>query len=506
MDPIQAIVKSFSLEEHKDFRQFIQRKKQKGKRKDLQLYDFFYEANQPEKSEILAHLYDSESAAAKNAYHTIRKRLQKEINDFLYLKRVEQDLSKTAEVHKSLILVQHLLEHRLFKLAWKHLNKAEKIALESEYNQELVLIYNLQIQYYSPAFATKSVNEIVANRIKANALYQEDENLKIIGSLVKQELERIIKEGEDIDLQRLTDQLIRQFELENALFNRPKLLFNFVFLTRTVFLGKKDYKSIEGFLLNSFKKLKRTEYLEKNKADYLKILYACSHTLYRNKKFSEAIQYLEEMESVLDEVTKGIYKEYFPKYLLLYSACENFRGQLDFSIELLEQTLEIDYLQKVDFLNGTLNLAVYYFEKENFKKANQVLMNIGHTDNWLEKNMGVEWRLKKHIIESIFQFELGNPDLSFDRITSIERAFPALLKTSKYQKVTVFLALLKKVVNNPTIAQSNDFLKQVEGSFDWVGAANEDLQEMSYYAWLKSKMQGKKFYEVLLELMQLDDS
>lgn len=503
MDAIQEIVKSFSLEEHKDFRQFIQRKKQKGQRKDLRLYDFFYETQLPEKSEILEHLYDSETADAKNAYHTIRKRLQKEINDFLYLKRVEQDLSKTAEVHKSLILVQHLLEHKLFKLAWKQLNKAEKIAIDSEYNQELVLIYNLQIQYYNPQFALKSVKEIVADRIKANALYQEDENLKIIGSLVKQELDSIIKEGKDIDLQSLTDQLIRQFELENALFNRPKLLFNFVFLTRTVFLGQKDYKSIEGFLLNSFKKLKRTDYLNKNKADYLKILYACSHTLYRNKKFTEAIAYLDEMDTVLDTVTKGIYKEYFPKYLLLYSACENFRGQLDFSIELLEQTLQIDYLQKEDFLNGSLNLAVYYFEKEDFKKANKILNNLGYTDKWLEKNLGIEWRLKKHIIESIFQFELGNADIAFDRLTSIERTFSSLLKTPKYQKVGVFLGVLKKVLNNPDIAESEQFLNQVEGSFDWVGAEYEDLQEMSYYAWLKSKMQNRKFYDVLRELMSL---
>jgi hypothetical protein len=504
MDAIQEVVKSFSLEEHKDFRQFIQRKKQKVKRKDLQLYDFFYESAHPSKADILEQLYDSDSAAVKNAYHTIRKRLQKEINDFLYLKRVEQDLSKTAEVHKSLILVQHLLEHKLFKLAWKQLNKAEKTAIESEYNQELVLIYNLQIQYYNLDFADKTLNEIVADRIKANALYQEDENLKIVGSLVKQELERIIKKGEDIDLQDLTAGLILQFDLEKALFNRPRLLFNFVFLTRMIFLGRKDYKSIEGFLLNSFKKLKRTDYLDNNKADYLRILYACAHTLYRNKKFDESITFLEEMADVLDQVTKGIYKEYFPKYLLLYSACENFKGQIDFSIKLLEQTLQIDYLQKGDYLNGTLNLAVYYFEKEDFKSANQTLLNIGYSDKWLEKNMGKEWRLKKHIIESIFQFELGHSDLAFDRILSIERGFSELLKTPKYKKVAVFLAILKKVINNPAIAQSQEFLNQVEGSFDWVGVAHEDLQEMSYYAWLKSKMQGRQFYLVLRELMSLE--
>ena len=122
MDQIQQIIRSFTLEEHKDFRQFLQRKKQKGNRKDLLLYDFFYRENYPSKEDILEALYDSENAKAKNAYHTIRKRLLKEINDFLYLKRADLDQTKSGEITKALILVEHLFEHQLMKLAWKHLN------------------------------------------------------------------------------------------------------------------------------------------------------------------------------------------------------------------------------------------------------------------------------------------------------------------------------------------------------------------------------------------------
>ncbi|MFT4600840.1 MAG: hypothetical protein ACI857_001017 [Arenicella sp.] len=503
MDQIQQIIRSFSLEEHKDFRLFIQRKKMKGKRKDLMLYDFFYSQSTPSKEDILIELYDSESAKAKNAYHTIRKRLLKEINDFLYLKRADLDLTKGGEINKTLILIEHLLEHQLFKLAWKHLEKAELLASEAEFNQQLVWIFDLQIKNFNTEFAHKSLNEIVALRVSANDMFQEDESLKIIGSLVKQELDQIIKKGEDLDLQQITDDLIKQFDLENALFQRPKLLFNFVFLTRTVMLGRKEYSSFEGFLLNSYKKLERADYFANNSADNLRILYVVAHTLYRNKKFNQAIEFLETMNQELDSATKGIYKQFYPKYLLLYSACENFKGNLDFSIELLSQTVQIPYLEKDDFLNGSLNLAVYYFEKEDYKQANQTLINMGHTDMWLEKNMGKEWRLKKHIIEAIFQYELGHTDLAFDRVLSIERGFSILLKSDKYSKVAVFLNVIKQFMNNPAIAKTENFFEKIEGSFEWVGAEYEDLQEMSYYSWLKSKMQSRKFYDVLLELMSI---
>ena len=500
MDPIQQIVRSFSLDEHKDFRLFIQRKKLKGKRKDLMLYDLFFNETIPSKEDILRELYDSESAKAKNAYHTVRKRLLKEINDFLYLRRSSIEETKAGEINKSLILVEHLLEHQLIKLAWKQLNKAEQLAIDGEFNQQLVWIYDLQIKNFNREFSKNNLNEIVSARIQANLRFQEDESLKIIGSLVKQELDQIILQGDDIDLQKVTDDLIKQFDLENALFKRPKLLFNFVFLTRTIMLGRKDYSSFEGFLLNSYKRLSRSEYFEKNRADHLRILYVVAHTLYRNKKFDLAIQYLELMNENLDLTSKGIYKQFYPKYLLLFAACQNLKGNLKFSIDLLSQTVEIPYLDKVDYLNGSLNLSVYHFENEDYKAANQTLINIGKTDLWLEKNMGKEWRLKKHIIESIFQYELGNPDLAFDRIVAIERGFSSLLKTSKYTKVAVFLAVIKQYINEPAIVKTQGFFEKIEGSFEWVGAAAEDLQEMSYYAWLKSKMQSRKFYEVLLEL------
>jgi hypothetical protein len=44
-------------------------------------------------------------------------------------------------------------------------------------------------------------------------------------------------------------------------------------------------------------------------------------------------------------------------------------------------------------------------------------------------------------------------------------------------------------------------LQRVESSFDWIDKENEDLQAMSYNAWLKSKITNRKFYEVLHEIL-----
>ncbi|MGB1104417.1 MAG: hypothetical protein ACPG21_12440 [Crocinitomicaceae bacterium] len=129
------------------------------------------------------------------------------------------------------------------------------------------------------------------------------------------------------------------------------------------------------------------------------------------------------------------------------------------------------------------------------------IQNLGHTDNWLEKNMGIEWRIKKNMIDVIFQYELGRTEIALDRIQSLKRIHGELFKTKKYSRVVVFLRLIKEVIKNPHEVQSAAYLEKVETSFEWIEKEKEDLQAMSYYAWLKSKMTKRDFYEVLLELI-----
>ena len=52
------------------------------------------------------------------------------------------------------------------------------------------------------------------------------------------------------------------------------------------------------------------------------------------------------------------------------------------------------------------------------------------------------------------------------------------------------------------VASRKAFLQQVEESLDFGPADQEDLPSMSFYAWLKSKMVQRKYYDVLLELAE----
>lgn len=499
MDDLQQIIHSLTKSEQKDFRHFIQRNRYKSSRVDLDLFNLFTADKEYGKGEILLALYGEKGG--RNNYHSTRKRLIKHLNDFIYLQQIDDDESLEAVISKNLILIRHLFSHNLEKLAWKNLQKTEKLALKGELNHQLQLIYEMQIEHYDGYYLNDSLKGLVKKRKKFAELAREDQNMKIIGSFVRQELDKVKIQAQELDLERVLDFLLNTFEMKDSLFRRPKLRYNFVLIARGIILANKEFYSFEEYVIRNYKKIDAAGYFENRPSHRINMLYIVSHTLYRNKKFGKAITYLSEMVKYLKGVNKGVYNRLNPRYHLLRAACENFQGHLTQSIEILESLQEQKFVNREDEFNAKINLSIYYFERKDYKKANRVLQNLGHTDNWFEKNMGVEWRIKKNLIDVIYQYELGRTEMALDRIYSLERIHASLFKTKKYKRVVVFLGLVKEVIKNPHQVQTESFFERVEISFEWVEKEREDLQAMSYYAWLKSKMMGLDFYDVMLELI-----
>jgi hypothetical protein len=187
---------------------------------------------------------------------------------------------------------------------------------------------------------------------------------------------------------------------------------------------------------------------------------------------------------------------------LLLAANYVFTRQNARAVDLLEQFLATTAAQYAvrDVLNAQLNLAFYYFQQEEYARANKQLRNIAHSDQWCEKKMGKEWVLKKNLSELIIQYEIGNEDLAMNKIRSIERNFGVLLKNPAYKNVQVYVQFIKHLLYHPASVTGQDFFEKVDSSFVFLPAKQEDLQSMGFYAWLKSKMQQRAYYEVLLEL------
>lgn len=214
------------------------------------------------------------------------------------------------------------------------------------------------------------------------------------------------------------------------------------------------------------------------------------------------MHYLELLSQGTEGEGKSHQALFYPRYTFLMVANLVFLRRNEEAILLMENLLYNGAvtLGTKDQLTAQFGLGFNYFTQGAFGKANRVLMSIKRSDKWCEVKMGREWVLKKNLGEIIIQYELNNEDLALNKIRAVERNFDDLLSEPSYKNVKQYLQLIKYMIEHPEAINSHEFMKQVESRLELTSFENADIQAMSFFAWLKSKMQRRPYYHVLLEL------
>jgi hypothetical protein len=127
--------------------------------------------------------------------------------------------------------------------------------------------------------------------------------------------------------------------------------------------------------------------------------------------------------------------------------------------------------------------------------------------------MGLEWLLNHNIGELLIQLELGNPDVALVRLRAIERRlheqFPATAATADapavplggpYHAVVRYLELVHEIIDDPAVATTAAFAQRVATMPAFLNQEKEDLQIISFFAWLRARVLGRPYYEVLLQV------
>lgn len=499
MDNLKTIIETFSLEDQREFAAFVKRQRKTKNRKDLELFKILVQPKSYKPKEIVALLYPLKPN--KVAYHALRKRLMRHVMDFVVLKRMEEDSSTSSSIMGMISLARYLFDKGSERIAWLFLHKAEKSANEAEFFDLLNTIYNLQIEHAQSEFADE-LFEIIKKYDDNKRKADEDERANIANSVIKQELKSLRISGKNMDFDQVIKDNLEKYNLTAAVSERPRLLYNLMSIARSAVLVKKDFHAFAPYIIEQYELLEQTHGFASSQQFYkLSLLHMISHVLYRSKRFDDSINYLMIMEQELNSI-KGYRETFYPKYALLLAANYAFNRQSDKASVILEELLNKNgkLLETKDELNAIINLGLYYFHQEQYKKVVECVIRLNHSDQWYEKKMGKEWVMKKNLCEMIFYYDYGNYDLAFNRLRSIERNFKDFFKQANYQNALSFLKLIKSFFDRPDLVSKPEFLDKVDGSLKFLPFEEEDLQAVSFYAWLKSKMVKRKYYDVLIEL------
>lgn len=497
MGKLKELLLTFSNDEITDLKAFINRYGIKENRLDFTLIDLLRDNNDYSGETLVEKLYGDQKKKA--AYHTLRKRLFRNISDFVTIRTVEQDHTASGPLMSMILLVKYLVENDCYDLAWKHLKKAQEIAESSDQFSLLHDIYLMQLEY-AQLNAKFNIEEIFEKIETNKKLRDEEERFQMAFSAVQTSL-REHKKKMHFKLEEIMEKNFDRFQLHEILESRPKFIYKLIEMVRSAKMTTKGFLDFEPFVEGHYQNMSSHGFREKDLEYQSGILYILLHTKFRNKKFKECAVFIQELESLLPNMPKALKKKFFLKLTLVKAAVCAYTGEPEKALLVLDEIVKSPDYEKNEeaVMTALVNKSIYHFFLSETKEANQIHVQFPFTDKQVEKKMGREWALKKALIFIIYQFDIENYELVISLVRNFQRNYDDLLKKDIYKRVKGFAYVIRDLAVKPENLGNDKVWETIDSQFETLSFDQEDLQAMTFYGWLRAKFNGLDFYGSLMQ-------
>ncbi|RZK78801.1 MAG: hypothetical protein EOO92_10480 [Pedobacter sp.] len=492
MDAILELTNLLSLSDKKLFRQFLQQKNKRGDVKNIQLLDLI----ETDDIEGLKNLYHSEKN--NDAYHALRKRLQDNLLLFLSQKTFERNHSETHDALRLIVVGRFLLENEVVKIAFKCLDKAERLAEHLEQFNLLNELLQLKIQYAHLPGA-EALEALTVRFLKNQLDMQREARLNMGYAFLRQELQEIHLKGKVVNLTTLIMTTIRKYKISVQDLMTYKSIYQILFIANEYAAILQNYSLIARYI-------KRTDQFIQGQADkkqsylfyHISILYFMANFHLRQKDFKGSSAYLIEMMDLMLTDSR-YYKVFYLRHQLLSSLNLFFAGFAQDAIRLLQDLLKsTKHIAKAEDMEDIRICLTMFLALNNDRSSLKELTLLTRSDAWYEKKMGMLWTIRKHLMEILVHAQFSNIELAMSRLSSFRRRYKKyLLKTSE-ERVLLYLNLVEKYLVKPDVCAEQQYRKAVLNLLN--KAENNDLFTLSFIAWLIARWEKKTAYEVVLSL------
>jgi len=496
---MNALLELSNLMNETERKAFLQYLSKKNKRKDTGNIALF---NSLKTDDINSETNALGSKKSTNAYYALRKRLYDSMVDFIANRSFENDTSEENTVLRLIVVSRLFFEHTLIKTAFKCLAKAEGIASGIEHYSLLNEIYLTRIQYAH--FNLSEPIEEIITKFKANKKQLEYEEQLTLGyAVLRRELAAIHHEGRIVDFQSLIQDTIETHGISLQQGLTFKSLYQILFIANEYASLNNNYAPIQPFVLKSYRLIsKKNNLADRHLYYHLHILYFISNSYFRNGQFNKSLEYLELMSTALQKQSGKYYQRFCLRYFFLLAFNENCLGRPQKAIEIAEKSLSSIKKAAPDDSNDIrLMLIVFYLQQDAGRNAAKEMARLNHTDSWYEKKMGVDWTIKKCLVEILLHAQQENTELALSRIKSFKRRYKKYLLTVKEERVVHYLLFIEQYVLKPEIIQTPKFKEAIEAFIITAQNGPKDILILSFLSWLLAKVRRKTIYETTMSLI-----
>lgn len=502
MVPIEQIIRMMTDDERSGFQNTL--KSMKNQKYLLILFEKLSEPKEWKKNELSTLVYGKNS---KGAYHSLRKRLARRLIGYISYIRQETDRTEGGSALSMFNTAQFFMERSGASEARQYLSKAETAALNVDQYDTLNMIYNFQLVHH---VTLKIELGTLIKKLNTNTeAVLQNSKLNIAFAEIQDAHDKMKESGENLEAETVLNRVFNDEALMKIAKNNAAFMYRIASLCRTVIISAKDYHMFEPYIIGVYDHLKsQNAFLRHHQKFEIQFEYMIVHALYRTLKFEEAKVWLEKLYKLLPEGRQTSH-ELYPKYISTIAAVQTYTGNVHEAIKILNDQLSNEKLRIPikERLNMQLNLSVYYFSSANYRDANRAIMKIHHSPAWLDSVMGKEWRFKRDAIEVIIYAERGESELALTRIASMKKNYGAFFKNKNYLFAGMFLNFIGQIIQNPAIAETEEFLSQIKeaAAKGWPGERN-DIQAITFFCWIKCKIEKRDYYEVLVEVIKASAS
>lgn len=491
MNALEAIV---DIMDDGDKEAFIAYLDKKNKRNDVKNIKLFKQLKTDD--------INTKNKIAKNndAYHALRKRLYDSLIDFMGNRVFEKGTSDENEVVRLLVVSRTFFEHKLVKTAYKCLAKAEVKGARLENYNLLNDIYTAQIQFahLDPGFDLDAVlDKFMANRVKRNA----EEQLNLAYAYVRKELSDIYHKGKIVNLYDLITDALQKFDISLDEVLTFKSLYQILFVANEYASIQNDYSLIEPFLNRAYDFITKNEQLaERHLYYHIYILYFMSNIHFRNRRYALSKEYLELMHRQMLMQKREYYSRFYNRYCLLLALNENYEGNPVKAIEIIQKVLADSKRDPSESNDIRLSMVVFYMQQQRSREAAMHMRDFNHTDAWYEKKMGMDWTIKKCLIELLLHIDLENTEIALTRVKGFKKRYKSYLEQVNESRVLQFATLIEQYIKKPEIIGTDSFKSKVESLID--NNSKQDVFVLSYIGWLTAKVNKTPTYDTTLALLK----
>lgn len=485
MDILREIITNLNKEEVRFFKMYTQRITTEQERKDLKLFDFVRKNGpQYEEDVIFDALYPSKS---KNAFYRLKNRLAEDITKSLTLQHYDDD--DEVLVYHLISTVKHYHKKGAFKLCSNYLKKAEKLATEIEAYDLLDIVYSEHIKLAQdfvkinpePIIQKRKENQTLLNTLRAM-----DDVLAMVIYKTKTTQNFHSKQNPIIPL---LEQTVNEVLEEQHLQKSPKLRFKIYRSVSQILLQRREYKTLEEYLLNTIRDFTKEGLFNKNTHESkLQMLTYLVNSLHINGKNKDSLAYAEELKKSMDEFD-GFKRE---KYTFFYyNALVNNYALIDKrkAIEVLLKLKNSNWLSKTPYYEVFVlsNLAILHFDLAEFKQSIKNIAKLYQLDGY--KNTDEEYKFKTEVAELIIRYELGDFDFLEYRIKQLKKDFKKPLLSPENSRELQLIQIIEQLIRSTNIRGNKSLSSAISLFIENENQEQNTQSEMiNYKNWLSSKI------------------